>query len=65
MDKLFGMLGMAIVAAVIKVRAAAESILEFFRGEEGFFLMVGICGVALAGAIIMMSWTSRKRREAA
>ena len=65
MDKLFGMLGMVIVAAVIKVRAAAENVLEFFRGDEGFLVMIGICGVALACAIVMLSWTSRKRREAA
>ena len=65
MDKLFGMLGMVIIAIVIKAREAAEAVLEFFHGEEGFFMMIGFCGVALVSAIVMLSWTSRKRREAA
>lgn len=65
MDKLFGVLGMVIVAAVIKVRTAVETVLEFFRGEEGFLMMLGICGAALVCAIVMLSWTSRKRRGAA
>ena len=65
MDKIFGMLGMVIIAAVVKVRTAAETVLEFFNGEEGFFMMIGFCGVALVSAIVMLSWTSRKRREAA
>ena len=65
MDKLFGMLGMVIVAAVIKVRTAAEAVLEIFHGEGGFLMMLGICAVALIGATVMLSWTSRKRREAA
>ena len=65
MDKLFGMLAMAIMAAVIKVRTAAEGIMEAVRGEDGFLMMVGVCIVALIGVTMMMSWTSRKRREAA
>ena len=65
MDKLFGMLGMVIIAAVIKVRTAAESVIEVIRGEEGFLMMIGFCGVALLSSIVMLSWTSRKRREAA
>ena len=65
MDKLFGMLGMAIIAIVIKAREAVEAVLEFFHGGDGFLMMVGICSIALAGAIVMLSWTSRKRREAA
>ncbi|MBR3756114.1 MAG: hypothetical protein IKK48_03295 [Firmicutes bacterium] len=65
MDKLFGMLGMVIVAAVIKVRTAAEGVIEMIRGDDGFLMMIGICGVVLLGAIVMLSWTSRKRREAA
>ena len=65
MEKVFGMLGMAIVAMMIKMRNIAESVLEFFHGEDGFFMMVGICGVVLLAAIIMLSWTSRRRRKAA
>lgn len=65
MDKLFVMLGMMMVAVGIKIRTAAESILEFFRGGDGFLMMMGICAVALLVIIAMMSWTSRKRREAA
>lgn len=65
MDKLFGMLGMAIMVAVIKVRTAVETVLQFFRGEEGFLMMIGICGAVLIASMLMLSWTSRKRRKAA
>jgi len=65
MEKLLYMLGMAMIAVVIKVRTAAESVLEIFRGEDGFLMMVGICSVAMICAVMMLSWTSRKRRKAA
>ena len=65
MDKLFGMIAMAIFAVVIKVRTAIESVVEMIHGDAGFLMMVGICGAALLGAMVMLSWTSRRRREAA
>ena len=64
MDKVFGMLGMVIVAAVIKLRTAVENVIEVVRGEDGFLMMVGVCTVVLISIIVMMSWTSRKRRAA-
>ena len=63
MEKLFGMLAMGIVAVVIKVRTVVETVLEYFHGAEGFLMMVGICGLALAGAVVMLSWGSRNRKE--
>ncbi len=65
MEKLFGMLAMSIVAVVIKLRTAVETVLDSFHGDEGFLMMVGICSAVLAGAAMMLLWTSRKRREAA
>ncbi len=61
MDKLFGMLGMVMVGAVIKVRTAAETLLEFFRGEDGFLMMVGICGVAMVCAAVVLRVNSLQK----
>lgn len=61
MDKLFGMLGMMIVAAVIKLRTAAESVLAFFRGEEGFLIMVGICAVVMICAAVVLRMHSLQK----
>jgi hypothetical protein len=47
---------------VIKVRTAIESVVEMIHGDAGFLMMVGICGAALIGAMVMLSWTSRRRR---
>ena len=65
MDKILVFLGTVFFVAVVKVRAALESVIEGMQGEYGFLLMLGICGAALLGSVIVFSWSSRKRRETA
>ena len=65
MDKILMILGSVFFVAVVKVKAAMDAVIEGFQGTEGFLTVIGICGMALLAATIMLSWTSRKRRKAA
>ena len=64
MDKILMILSSVFFVAVVKVKTAMDAVIEGFQGAEGFLTVIGICGVALLGATIMLSWTSRKRRNA-
>ena len=65
MDKILMMIGTVFFIAVVKVRAAMETMIESLRGETGFMMMSGICVAGLIAALVVLSWTSRKRRCAA
>jgi hypothetical protein len=64
MDKLLCVFGTGFIVFVIKMKVWLEQVAEAVKGEEGFFLILGICSlVLLAVSLILMAGRTRKVRS--
>ncbi len=61
MNKLFSFLGIGFVFGAIKARMGLETLTGVFRGEDGFLMMLGLCGVVLFIAGMTLVIGSRKK----
>ena len=60
MDKFLCVFGTGFLVAAIKMKEWLEGVVELIKGESGFFLILGVCGILLMGVSLILALSQSK-----